>query len=436
MAKSPKDQEIRCSFCGRRETEVPRMYAGEKGAFICQYCAERILAIRMAEEVRTAKKDQQNMLKELGSLLEADQNVGTKQPPKKSTMTSMTPREIKAELDQYIIGQEDAKRVLSVAVYNHVKRIRAKENGQEVTLEKSNILMLGPTGSGKTLLARTLAKIIDVPFAVADATTLTEAGYVGEDVESILLKLIKAADGDVQKAQKGIIYVDEIDKICKKGENMSITRDVSGEGVQQALLKIIEATIASVPPTGGRKHPQQECIQIDTTDILFICGGAFVGLEKVVEKRQDNNGVGFGRTIKNVDRDYSRNMQDLQPDDLIKYGLIPEFVGRLPIIATLEPLTEDMLVRILVEPKNSVVKQFKEAFRLDGIDLEFEDTALNAIAKQAIKLKTGARGLRTIVEKKVLNVMFDAPSDKTIKKVIITEDCIIKGTEPTVIRTN
>ncbi len=428
MANKDKtsDNQIRCSFCGRTESEVPTMYAGEKDAYICSYCAEQILAIRTAEEVIKGRA--------LESLAPMLQDKKQKEQDKTKTLTDMTPKDIKAKLDDYIIGQDDAKKVLSVAVYNHIKRIKAKEAGKDLNFEKSNILLLGPTGSGKTLLARTLAKIINVPFAVADATTLTEAGYVGEDVENILLKLIKAANGDIKAAEKGIIYVDEIDKICKKGENMSITRDVSGEGVQQALLKIIESTIASVPPTGGRKHPQQEFIQIDTTDILFICGGAFVGLEKVVEKRQDNNGVGFGRTVKNVDRDYSRNMQDLQPDDLIKYGLIPEFVGRLPIVATLEPLTEDMLVRILKEPKNSVVKQFKESFKLDGIKLEFENEALKAIAKQAIKLKTGARGLRTIVEKKVLNVMFDAPSDKTIKKVVITEQSIIKGSEPTIIR--
>ncbi len=433
--KTPHDGQIRCSFCGRSESEVDRIYAGDQGAYICQYCAERILAIRMEEELRNSGGSN-GIFAELGALL-GEVQPAEKEPPKQpssAAIAPMTPREIKAKLDEYIIGQDDAKRVLSVAVYNHVKRIAAKEQGADLTLEKSNILILGPTGSGKTLLARTLAKIIDVPFAVADATTLTEAGYVGEDVENILLKLIKAADGDVKKAEKGIIYVDEIDKICKKGENMSITRDVSGEGVQQALLKIIESTIASVPPTGGRKHPQQECIQIDTTDILFICGGAFVGLEKVVEKRQDNNGVGFGRSVKSIDRDYARNMQDLQPDDLIKYGLIPEFVGRLPVVATLEPLTEDMLVRILVEPKNSVVKQFAESFRLDGIELEIEEGALREIAKLAIRLKTGARGLRTIVERKVLNVMYDAPSDKTISKVVITEDCILKGTEPTIIR--
>ncbi len=423
----PTDSEIRCSFCGRTESQVPTMYAGEKGAYICSYCAEQILAIRTAEEVFKGRT-----FEDLTAT--SEKKSVDKKPEKAAATKDMTPREIKKSLDDYIIGQDEAKKVLSVAVYNHVKRIKAKEEGKELNFEKSNILMLGPTGSGKTLLARTLAKIINVPFAVADATTLTEAGYVGEDVENILLKLIKAANGDVKAAEKGIIYVDEIDKICKKGENMSITRDVSGEGVQQALLKIIESTVASVPPTGGRKHPQQEFIQIDTTDILFICGGAFVGLEKVVEKRQDNNGVGFGRTVKNVDRDYSRNMHDLQPDDLIKYGLIPEFVGRLPIVATLEPLTEDMLVRILKEPKNSVVKQFTESFKLDGIDIKFEEKALKAIAKQAIKLKTGARGLRTIVEKKVLNVMFEAPSDKTIKKVIITEQSILEGTEPTVIR--
>ena len=347
-----------------------------------------------------------------------------------------TPREIKAKLDEYIVGQDNAKKILSVAVYNHYKRIRDKDNKQndDVKLDKSNVLMLGPTGSGKTLLARTLAQILNVPFCVADATTLTEAGYVGEDVENILLKLIQAADGDVAKAEKGIVYIDEIDKICRKTENVSITRDVSGEGVQQALLKIIESTIANVPPHGGRKHPQEECIPIDTTDILFICGGAFVGLEKVVNTRKDNSSLGFGGNLRDKEGNYAESMKDLQPDDLIKYGLIPEFVGRMPIVATLDQLTENDLVKIMTEPKNAITKQYEKMFGFNNVELEFTQDALRAIAGKSIKLKTGARGLRTIVEKAMLNVMYEVPSDSAVEKVIVTEETINEGKEPTVVK--
>lgn len=428
---SEEKKERRCSFCGRKESETDALVPGQDGTYICSDCILAAAGKIFSEEIEALIDTAQIMSEQEVAENNEEESIAEK-PQKKG---DLTPEEIKAKLDEYVVGQDEAKKVLAVAVYNHRKRIKAREKGvTDVVLDKSNILLLGPTGSGKTLLARTLADILDVPFAVADATTLTEAGYVGEDVENVLLKLIKAADGKIEEAQKGIIYIDEIDKICKKGENMSITRDVSGEGVQQALLKIIESTVASVPPTGGRKHPQQECIQIDTTNILFICGGAFVGLEKVVEERLDTNFVGFGRGVKDKEKSYKENIKDLQPDDLIKYGLIPEFVGRLPIVATLDALDEEALVRILTEPKNSVVKQFETLFKLDGVEFSVEPAALKAIAQKALKLKTGARGLRTIVEKTVIKTMYEAPSDRSIKKVTVTADCIEKGTEPLVER--
>ncbi|MCD7728459.1 MAG: ATP-dependent Clp protease ATP-binding subunit ClpX [Clostridia bacterium] len=398
-----------CSFCGKSEDQVRRLIVGQHDACICDECIE-ISHDMIAED---------------------DNDAFTPVPLKK-------PAEIKAELDKYIVGQDEAKKVLSVAVYNHYKRInnQAKPSSQddEIEIEKSNILLLGPTGCGKTLLARTLAKILNVPFATTDATTLTEAGYVGEDVENILLKLIQNADYNIERAQRGIIYIDEIDKIARKSENVSITRDVSGEGVQQALLKIIESTVANVPPQGGRKHPQQECLRIDTTDILFICGGAFVGLDKIVQKRKDNTTLGFGGNVKLGENEVSYEMlADVKPQDLTKYGLIPEFVGRIPIVVSLHPLSEDALVSILTEPRNAIIKQYQKLIALDGVKLTVEDDAVREIANTAIRLKTGARGLRTIIEGFMTPVMYKLPSEKNVEEVVVTSECVKRNAEPIII---
>ena len=397
MAKLDEKKQLKCSFCGKSQEQVKRLIAGP-GVYICDEC------INLCSEIITDD-------------CEDEQKVEVSKIPK--------PMEIKEYLDQYVIGQDQAKRSVSVAIYNHYKRINSAVKDENVEIQKSNILLLGPTGSGKTLIAQTLAKFLNVPFAIADATTLTEAGYVGEDVENILLKLIQNADYDIERAEKGIIYIDEIDKIARKSENPSITRDVSGEGVQQALLKILEGTTASVPPQGGRKHPHQEFIQINTSNILFICGGAFDGMEKIIEQRINVRSMGFGADIKSKqEKDLGELFKEILPEDLLKFGLIPEFIGRLPIIVSLNALTVDALVRILKEPKNAIVKQYKKLFEYDEVNLEFDEEALYKIANKAISRDTGARGLRTIVEDLLIDVMYDIPSKKNVDKVVVTESSV------------
>ena len=410
MAGKFQEHKVRCSFCNKSEDQVRKLIAGPEGVYICDGCIEIC----------------QEILEE--EMVEDDYEIESH-----DGIHLYKPREIKAFLDEYVIGQDDAKKALAVAVYNHYKRITAGKSVGGVELQKSNILMLGPTGSGKTLLAQTLARLLNVPFAIADATSLTEAGYVGEDVENILLKIIQAADNDIERAECGIIYIDEFDKITRKSENASITRDVSGEGVQQALLKILEGTVASVPPQGGRKHPHQELLQIDTTNILFICGGAFEGLDKIIETRLDTKAIGFGGSItEKKERNVGEVLKQALPQDFVKFGMIPEIMGRVPVVVSLDELDKETLVRILKEPKNAIIKQYQKMFELDGVDLEFEDAAIEAVADKSLKRKTGARGLRAILEKAMMDMMYNIPSEENVESCIVTEVVIDGIGEPVI----